>query len=633
MPVKTNLSELRQEREFWPEFNEDAMQKDAYEVFSKRKLAVDYYIDGMKLNTITENTGINKQEVLRLVHRCRSFNESGNQAGYSPLIPRFQLANKLGKIEKLFLQYPSLETYISGNYFGDKEYTLEHGMNIRTLHSKFLEECLRLGVQDYVFPFDNKDKGYYTLRNYVKKLEATHHADTIKRNSKDAQQRFNSTGYGETSSFKSIFPYDVVQIDGHKIDLLYSVETENEQGEIVRMTAIRMWVIAVIDVATRAILGYSVTPSENYNQFDVLRAIRNSIVPHEKIHFTHEGLQYPDNGGFPSTCISETQWAIYDTIMLDNAKSHLAGKVVKKLTGDLKCTLNFGSVATPETRGIIERFFKSLETRGFHCLPGTTGSNIRDTKRNNPERESVKYAITYDDICELLEYLIAIYNNTPHSSLENQTPMQAMDRKIHDAGMQPCIVNEQEREKVQSLICYTEERDVCGGYNDGGRPRINFGGVSYHASDVKLPMDLIGKKVCIEINPNDVSHVKMFNENGIFLADMVATGEWGSRPHSLQTRQLALKRKNANKASNTNYSLHLTGYENDLRREANKSRRARTTAATIEREYPKGKNVPEEFIELDLDIPKEDKEASLTPEQIESIYTIGVEAAFKRGII
>ena len=208
-----------------------------------------------------------------------------------------------------------------------------------------------------------------------------------------------------------------------------------------------------------------------------------------------------------------------------------------------------------------------------------------------------------------------------------------MDRKIHNAGMQPCIVNERDREKVQSLICYTEERDVCGGYECGGRPRINLLGVSYHASDVKLPMDLIGKKVCIEINPNDVSHVKMFNEKGIFLADMVATGEWGCRPHSLQTRQLALKRKNANKETNTKYTPNLTEFENDLRRKANKSRRARTTAATISREYPTEMKVPAEFIELGLDIPREDKEDSLTQEQIESLYTLGVEEAFKRGII
>ena len=45
-------------------------------------------------------------------------------------------------------------------------------------------------------------------------------------------------------------------------------------------------------------------------------------------------------------------------------------------------------------------------------MPSTTGSNIRDNKRNDPEKNSVKYHITYSDICELLEYLIAEYNNS-----------------------------------------------------------------------------------------------------------------------------------------------------------------------------------------------------------------------------
>lgn len=42
--------------------------------------------------------------------------------------------------------------------------------------------------------------------------------------------------------------------------------------------------------------------------------------------------------------------------MLDNAKSHLAKNTLEKLLNSVKCTVNFGSVATPETRGIVERF-------------------------------------------------------------------------------------------------------------------------------------------------------------------------------------------------------------------------------------------------------------------------------------
>lgn len=172
----------------------------------------------------------------------------------------------------------------------------------------------------------------------------------------------------------------------------------------------------------RVIIGYSLSTNENYTQTDVLNAIKNTIQPHQRLEFKKHRFDYAENGGFPSKAIPEAEWAVFDTVILDNAKSHLSHNVVKKLTEDLKCAVNFGAVATPETRGIIERFFRTLETSGFHRIPSTTGSNMQDTKRKNPEKERVKYQITYEDIEEMMEYFIADYNNSSHSALENQTP-------------------------------------------------------------------------------------------------------------------------------------------------------------------------------------------------------------------
>ncbi len=65
-----------------------------------------------------------------------------------------------------------------------------------------------------------------------------------------------------------------------------------------------------------------------------------------------------------------------------------------------------------------------------------------------------------------------------------------------------------------------------GGYKTGTRPYLSYLGVRYHAVDVQIPMQYVGKKVYIEVNPEDVSHVKLYDTQGIFLADMIATGEW-----------------------------------------------------------------------------------------------------------
>ena len=601
--------------------------------YINRKKAVDLYIDGLALKDISKITGISCSEIIRYVHKCMAFNTQQEQIGYAALIPNKQTIRSLGKLEKLFLKYPTLEPFVLGNYFNNKEYTLEHNMSIQTLHTKFVAECRRLGIQDYEYPFTLKDNGYYSLYTYIKKAETQRQEEAIRRQSLHAKHKFDTTGYGISYSMSSLHPYSIVQIDGHKIDMLYSVEVENEQGETVYMPATRAWVLAVMDVSTRAIIGYSISPYENYNQYDVLMAIHNAIVPHTKIQFTHTGLEYTENGGFPSTALPEMQWASFDMVMLDNAKSHLAKNTIEKLVNIAKCTVNFGSVATPETRGIIERFFKTLELNGFHRLPGTTGNGIADLKRNKPEHESVKYGITYSDICELLEYLIAQYNNSAHSSLENQTPLQVLERRVRQAGMLPYIIPQDERDSLEKFTYFTEERTLRGGYSSGSKPHISYLGVKYHAYDTQIPMNMIGQKVFIEVNPADVSHVQLYDNNGKYIAPLIAIGEWGRRPHSLKTHQAALMRKNRNKQNNNIFSPDLSIYENELRKNAKENRRDRTKASIMANEIEKEYNNPLPEKAMKRQHHKTNNMGTYTKEEMDIIDSISIEEAYQRGLI
>lgn len=631
---KINLLELRLNREQWRNVKIDAIPEELRNKFENRKKAVDLYIDGISLKTISDLTGISSSEVIRQVRKCMLFDKNMEQIGYAALIPNKQNVKTTGKLQKLFLQHPTLEEYVLGNYFGDKKYTLEKNMTIRTLHTKFVAECRHLGIQDYEYPFTLKDNGYDILYSYIKQAELENQKQAIKRESIENRQRFESTGFGESNSISALNPYGIIQIDGHKIDMLYTVEVENEYGELIRMPASRAWLIAAIDVATRTIIGYSVSPYENYNQYDVLMAVHNAILPHKKIDFTHNGFDYPKNGGFPSLAFPEIEWATFDMLMLDNAKSHLAKNTLDKLLNNVKCSVNFGSVATPETRGIIERFFKTLENGGFHRLPGTTGSNIRDTKRNEPEKESVKYRITFTDICELLEYLIAEYNNSAHSSLENQSPLQVMERRLRQAGMYPNIIPESMHNDINKLTYFTESKILRGGYSTGSKPHITYLGTKYHAYDSKIPMDMIGKRVLIEINPADVSHLDLYDENGVFITNLIATGEWGKRPHSLRTHKEALSRKNKNKKTNNVFSPDLSLYEDELRKNALKSRRERTKSAIVEREM--GKNyinmTPSEPIKFKPDN-SVNNTTTYTKEEMDLIDSLTIEEAYRRGLI
>ena len=442
-----NLTDLQEMRHQWKAIPLEVVPKDKVEVFKQRKQAVDMYIDGFTLKEIEEQTGIYASRISSLVKRCMQFDTDGNVYGYTALLPGIRIEEKENGVPrefgKLLQKYPTLADFIEGNWFGNAKYTRKKNMSFSVLHELFLEECMRIGIPDFEYPFKTKNQGYNALCKYVRRIEKEYLIKAASRQSKDNQQKIASTGYGKRYTRNAVMPYSVVQGDGHILDVLYTVEYSNIDGTVDRKVATRAWLFPIFDVATRCVIGYTVSQEFNYNQYDLLAAVKKSILPHKEMKFTVPGYEYPENGGYPSMAIPELQNAIFDTIMLDNAKSHLSKLSIDRLTNGLKASVDFGSVATPETRGIVERFFGTLESRGFHRLTITTGSNSKSAERLNPDKKALEKAVSFEQICELLEILIAQYNNTPHSSLNGLTPLECLERRVKQSGLMPSIANEE----------------------------------------------------------------------------------------------------------------------------------------------------------------------------------------------
>ena len=547
------------------------------------------YIDGYNSFTITSQTHIDYTNIPRLIEKCLKAKNDGTSYGYEALIPYHKFYNSFdkkqtaGNFKKLLNNYPSLEDFIQGNYFGDKKYTLEKNMNFVTLHQKFLRECMRLGIQEFEYPFNTQNRAYVSLCKYIKNIQNENVTKQATRESKNNQQKLESVGVGKRYSKNAVAPFQVFQVDGHIIDLEYFIEIPKLDGTINKTIATRAWIFAVIDESTRCILGYSVSQEFNYNQYDVIDAIKNAIVPKEPIEFTIKGLKYPSNGGFYSTAFPELRYALFDILKLDNAKSHLAHHTINKIVDELQATICFGSVATPETRGIIERFFKSLEIRGFHKLPMTTGSNPYDLKRNSPEKAALKYDITYDQIVELLEAFIASYNNTPHSGLDNLTPLESMRKKVYEAGLMPTLASDDLISIVDELNFRTETRKVVGG-KYGKRAYINFKGVEYRSNELSLTGAYIGDTITIRYNPRDISTVEAYTTEGHYIGTLSAKGEFGTKSHSLKTRKIATKFARERGREKLDFDTPIEALEQHLNEKGLQNRREATKADIIRRE-------------------------------------------------
>lgn len=588
---------LREHRETWLPLDLTMLDDIKRNRIIKRQQAVDMYTDGYPIAKIIEKTGIYPSQMYRDIDACISMDKNGNEAGYSGLLRNtrdcaFSVEDtdaRQGSWQNLLFKYPTLASFIAGNWFGDKKYTDEKNMSLKSLHTKFLKECRRLGVKEYEYPFNTDSRGYKALRVYVRHLESDDIIRASYRLNKDNRQKALSTGYGNTYTVVPVAPYSMVQIDGHVIDCIYSVEVENPDGTSTWLPASRCWVIAVVDVATRCILGYSMTPERNYDSADVLAALRNAIEPKQRPDFKRIPQlddSYPENGGFPDTAFPELHYPLFDSIMLDNAKSHLSKLTVDKVVTVLGCCMNFGSVATPETRGIIERMFGTIERGCFHRLPMTTGSSSTDLKRHNAEKNSAKYHFTYEDIQELMAYSIAVYNNSAHSSLNNETPIQALKRKVGTFGMYPRLVSENDKatiDKIHHLTDFTVTRKVCGKQENGRRPYVEYEGVVYRGNILSSTYEYSGRTICLQVDADDISKVRMFDEDGRFIEKLYATGQWRN-PHSLKTRRLARALARAKGKENSPFSEQIPDLEQDLKERSKKSKKARTRSNIIRSE-------------------------------------------------
>ncbi len=429
----------------WTNVFIDSLPQEQQTLFLARKKAIDLYLENQKtVKEISKITGIEISEIGRFVNRCLENDSSGILWGYRALIPgkRLKQYQRKGSINTLketnirkmqglfeFLLecYPDIKEKIEQLHFKKQKRSVSDPiMRIKHLHKHFLDACRAAGIKPNQYPFNTENLGYKSLCRYVKQLEAANFYQSSTRYGEDAARRARSTGIGSPNSIKALQPFECVQFDGHLIDLIIALIFYSPEGDEIIKVLDRIWLLVIIDVATQCILGYHLSLSKEYSATDVLFCIRNAVMPKELMKFTIPGLKYPDGNGFHSLAIPKTERALWNSFAYDNSKANLSEIVRQKLLEVIQCEINAGPVKTPERRNLIERWFRTLEENGFHRLPNTTGSNLLDPKRNNPEKAAVKYKMTFEELEQITELLIAQYNTTPNEGLNNLSPLECM---------------------------------------------------------------------------------------------------------------------------------------------------------------------------------------------------------------
>lgn len=234
-----------------------------------------------------------------------------------------------------------------------------------------------------------KPPHYNTVRNRVK---------SIPKSEKDEARLGKKTAAKMHSAFPGRFPdadwpLAVVQIDHTQFDVILL-------DDIYRLPIGKPWVTLIIDVYSRMVLGYYISP-DRPNSMSVGLCIASAILPKEKTL-----AKFNLSTAWPC-------WGFMTKIHADNA-GEFRGKMLRRGCEEHSIDLEWRPVRTPHYGAHIERLLGTI-LKEVHSLPGTTFSNIKERCEYDSEGNAI---MTYSEFeAWFLTYITGVYHQRPHSSL------------------------------------------------------------------------------------------------------------------------------------------------------------------------------------------------------------------------
>jgi hypothetical protein len=533
----------------WPGADDLSLPKDEQDLFVRRANAVKAYIKNDVATLV--NTALSPQEALRLLRRCLTTHPDGRIYGFRALLPHIRVKKytRISKVDpslfetngysgaflSLLENHTVLKDLIEREVFKKfkKKEVYESRVSVRNLHKKFLEKCKELGLEiKNEYPFNTHKLAYNALAEYVNKIQLENPKLAIAANQSLGASKTFVTSDGSERPVKEAFQR--VECDAHHIDAMFCILIPSQFGELIPKVVKRLWVIIIEELQSRAILGYQLSLRRECNSSDILEAIKSALTKWQPRQLVIPELKYNDGAGFPSSYSSRYCGVLWQEFSTDQALANISDRVKSKLS-----LISSGYTEPlvvnrhiPNDRPFIERFFKTLETNGFHRLPSTTGSGIDDPSKSNPEILACKYFIQLEHLEDLMDVLLANYNAIPHSSIGYRNPLQYLD--FLTAKQDLVYADPVELEKILSI---REKVTVKGGLKTGRRPFVHYCYATYSSDALKRAYQLCGKKIIFEVNPKDARIARAYTEDGAELGILKAAPPWNLTPHTLEARR------------------------------------------------------------------------------------------------
>jgi len=264
----------------------------------------------------------------------------------------------------------------------------------------------------------------------------------------------------------------------------------------------RPWLTAIIDVKTRCIVGF-VLSFEPPSLYSVTECIKRANAP--KLHLLNQGAA--------RYSILANIFGRFDEIVVDNGLE-LAGNAFEDAMADVGISVRWAPIRSPTYKAVIERFFRTIDDRILHKLPGSTldPKSLRDLEID-PHKDAI---LTLEDLEDLIWEAINFYHMDVHKGV-GAAPANLWNRDLKAFAIN-VIGDVRQLDKMAGAMEPNRRLTKAG---------IEFLGLQYHdqARTGGLLNDLAGiaprrgqpkgsasVKVKIKYNPANLQEVHVWND-------------------------------------------------------------------------------------------------------------------------
>lgn len=560
--------------ELWPTVDADALPDDRRAQFLRRKLGIQLYFDGATEADIRAACGYGRSHIYRLItERCLAQHADGNVNGWRGALPHRRVnewtrttpldvgeagAGAAGALQWLFEspQGAVIESRFRKQILGKVPRLASAKRPKQALFTWFIKELRSAGLEArQEWPFNVEKLGYVSICKFIDKvMDENPRRQRAMLGGEDAQRKARA---GDGADRPNLRVFQRVECDAHKLDSRMVVFIPSPHGGYETRKIRRLWVIVIIEVASRAVLGYHLSLHPECNAEDVLRTVKRALK-----RWTPRALQwsqaaYSEGAGLPSGHDERYLGACWDEFSVDGAMANICKRVERQLREVVGSIIlkpqdpsSYTSRRSKDDRPFIESFFGQLAKGGFHRLSTTTGSKPADKRGADPDLAAAETQFQLEFAEELLDTIIANYNARPHSGLGWRSPLAQLDFLT---GREPERIRQADAGDVRRMVGIRKLCTLKGGISTGRRPYFHFENARYSAEWLVLRTDLLGKTFWLQLeDEDDARFVSVSNEGGEFLGIVRAAPPWHRSPHTLYIRQAirALEKRRA---------LHLTG--------------------------------------------------------------------------